>query len=703
MTRSIWSGLLAALMLAGGCSAGAADAVRLVENADRNLAGTAAGDSGIGGLEFPSVRADMKAQYDEALRIAETAALSDEQRRYVLSHAHFGLAMARLFDLFDRVMVIFEEGGVSAALRGDETSGQRPPYCALFDDFDALQSIVELLLETSLDPIIDDLRATVAADPEFEMVILRARMDLSPLTSEPGANYFEWAATWGASDVRLLAGVAELLAGTLRVSFAWEDLFANLFLFSFVAAEPTFNQPAKLFNMNFCADDATSGNPLLNPEFGILRADGRSRLDAAAALLGEGLQDLAVAFANPAEADPERHLVGAAGAGRAWGTGIVETPEGGDRFNLVVSRNVQTPMQGVEQLMSNVIGVFFSSASALIDIDDFAAAISDVATAVRGRSRWDVRTSFERIVPGTGLRGLIESWTGISGAGAALPELDDFELPVIDFGVLFSSPPGDIRDVLPLYYLGDEPFTDANGDGVRNVESGIAIATSEEDYDNTEPYQRFNCNGRWDQRGDLIIQHEYEPFEDQNGDGTFSAGESGPQGTNASALGIVGAFVDEDADGVPDRGLVDGFAAAKPVQSSLCVGAAPVTWPGSEADPDFGRFALTLSEDTVLPYGRLVTQATISSAPYNDGSALGPVIGHYWPPRTFDYSGWPAAANRDAANGRTDKNYYFFQDPTLGGWFIRSKDGVAAPSASSNAWINRVLADVTALSDALGL
>lgn len=702
-------GFLLALGISA-CSASGQDAVRLVEQADIKLQGIDSGSAPTGGLEHSSVRADMKGLYDEALRIADSVSLRPEDDRFVRSHAHFGLAMNRLFDVAERLEIIFDEGGVLAALRGESSEASvegRQPYCALFADFDALQSIVELLLTTSLTPIIEDFRAALDADPEITMEIKRARYDLGQFSPEAGSNnYVEFAAVYSAPDIRLLLGGIELIAGALNFLFAYQDLFANLFLFSFVGDSPSHKQAAKLYNSNPCAESAADGNPLLSPTFGVLIPEAAAKLEAARSNLHRGFTDIGIAFRGAAQDEAASHLVGRFGAGQAWATGIVKTPAGEERFSLNVPPGSDTPLSGVLRVV-NLVKLFFTTATPLIDIDAFAAIFESAGEAIASAGMWDLKTAMDGIVPSGDLVGLIEVWSTQAGRASQVPSLTDLETVFLDFGVLFAAPPGDFRRFLPEYYLQDEPYDDVDGNGNRSLQASINVGFSEADYSTSEPFIDINCNGRWDQRGDLIVQHEFEPFQDANLNGIFDIGESGPRGNLPPAsIGLIGAFLDVDADGQPDRPTVDGntviTSSADPV---LCGQSAPVTWPGGVSDLDLGqgRVELGASDAITSPYGFPFTVATGSSSNYETGVNLGKVVGHYWPPRSFEFGSWPQFANMDPANGTTEKDYYFYADPTLGGWFIRNIDGKPSPGASTNAWLNRLFSQWGAVFDSLGL
>lgn len=711
----IQSYLLLALLVAvaAACSASGADAVRLVKQADAKLKGSASGSNPGGGLEFSSVRADMKAQYDEALRIADQVSLSEADDKFVRSHAHFGLAMNRLFDLAERLEIILEEGGVLEALKGvnvnarsgDASAQERPSYCQLFEDFDALQSIVELLLQTSLTPIIDDLRAAIAADPNVSVQIERARYDLSNFVAEAGGNnYIEFAAIYGAADMRLLLGGFEVVSGALNFLFAYQDVFANLFLFSFVEDNPSHGQYAKLYNSNPCAENAELGNPLLNPDFGILVNSEKMAL--AQQLLGSGLGDIGQAIADATSTDPELHFLGEAGAGEVWGSGLVELADGADRFSLEVAQENETPLQGFAKSI-NLIENIFRKITPLVDRSAAADLFLQAGDLIKAQGRWDVRAALDPVVSLGGIAGLLNALG--SGQGAGAPQLADMELLHIDFGNLFSAPPGDFRTFLPQYYLADEPYTDANNNGVRDLKQGLLWARDEADYENNEDYLDINCNGRWDQRGDFVVQHEFEPFEDANLNSLYDAGERAPTGSGFAppALGFIGAFVDANADAKPDRGLIDGQSQVEHSSGKLICGqSSPVTWPASQDDPDFalGKIKLGPSDPVTAPFGSPFTEPSPGENSYNGSeSVLGQVVGHYWFPRSFDLIDWPGQALADPANGTIEQDYLFYSDPTLGGWLLRDRNSQPNPAVTNNAWLNRLLTQWSDLSKRFGL
>lgn len=691
LSRTI--GLFAALAVSlTACEAGRSPK-ELVTTADARLRA--------GGLELPAVRVEMRSLYGEALRRVDRAGLTAADEAWVRSHAHFGLAMNRIWDLADRVLEVLEEGGVLAALRGEgDSESGRPAYCALFESFDALESLIKILLDTALVPVVVDLRAAVTADPNLTVVIDRATYDLSALSSERGLpNTLDLSATYGGPDVLFLLGVVGLAAGAAEGSFAWRDLLPNLFLFSFAAASPIDGQDAKVFNSNPCVDRAEDGNPLLNPDFGVLQPGGAEALARSATLIRAALVDLAASFGRIDEQPASGHWVGSDSDG-TWGTGILTGPAGRSRLELQVpsgSDNILSAVMAFEALAR----AFLSNLTPQIDADSVAATLQALAASIDGRGLWDMRASLRPIVPAGNLGALVAT---IKGTSSNLGALDEYEAVHLDLSRLFVQPPGDLKALVPMFYLEDESFTDADGNGRRNHET--APVRKDADYASTEPFVDINCNGRWDQRGDLVLQPEHEPYIDENESGAREASETRPvANAQPHTLGIIGTFVDIDANGIPDRPTVDGVSGASPVGvGRFCAAEAPVTWPASVGDPDYGAFPLGLTDPTDnAPYGEPITRPEIVALAYEDGLALGPVLGHYWPSPLFSVGDWPASARRDAANGTVDPSYMFFPDPTFGGIIQRDAAGTADAAGTTNAWLNRFLTQWSRLTSELGI
>lgn len=684
--------LAAVILSLAGC-AGGRSPVDLVDEADALLKA--------GGLEHAAVRVEMRSLYGEALRRAEAANLSSSEEARVRSHAHFGLAMNRIWDLADRVFEILEEGGVLAALRGeDDITTGRPAYCALFANFESLESLIQILLDTALVPVVEDLRAAVAADPNLSVPINRATYDLTALSLERGLpNTLDLSGVYGGPDVLFLLGVVGLAAGAAEGSFAWRGLLPNLFLFSFAQAAPIDGQDAKLFNSNPCVDRAEDGNPLLDPDFGVLQPTGAESLARASTLVGTAFADIARALRRADEQPAVGHWIGRDSDG-TWGKGVLVGPSGKQRLSLQVSSGADTLLSAVVDLEA-LARAFLENLSPQIDPESVAAALDGLAASVRGGKTWDMRTALAPILPAGNLGVVV---TAIRGTASTLGSLDDFETVHVDLSRLFTAPPGDLKALAPLFYLEDESFTDANGDGRRSHDA--VPVRSDADYASTEPFVDLNCNGRWDQRGDLVVQPEYEPYVDDNRSGTREPSETRPiANVQPQTIGVVGTFLDVDADAIPDRPDLDGVGdVVASASGRLCAADSPVTWPASSGDPDLGGFPLGLTDPADdAPYGEPITRPEVSALPYEDGTALGPVLGHYWPSPLFSPGDWPRSARRDAANGTVDGTYMFFPDPTFGGILLRDDAGKPDAGGTGNAWLNRFLTQWASVSAELGL
>lgn len=716
------SAVLALALAAVGCTESSSDAITLTQNANRRLAGSeVAGIGKRGGLEFASVRADIKAQYEEAIRLVQSLPADDADRNWVLAHAHFGLGLTRLWDLAERVERIFAENGVLTALRGeeslDEIESGRPSFCALFDNFTALQSIAELLVETALLPVIDDFTAALAADSrlpdarKLDFEIVAARYDLSAFTTErTSQSYFDLSGRYSAPDVALLLGAVELLTGAFDMMFAYRELFGTLFLFSFVSENPIGGHPSKLYNSNPCAEYPTDGNPLLSATFGTLVEDGQVILERARLRLVSGLGHIAAALENAVVSNPQAHWIGDSGS--EWGTGIVELSDGSPRFEIRLP-NRDTPLTSLDNLFKTLT-FFIQGVTPVLSPQVAAEAVRDIQSALAGPGRWRVRATLNRIVePLGGLAALVNAFGGLDTS--RVPDLADLALPYIDFAQLFVAAPGDLKLLFPQYYLEDEPFEDVDGDGRRTPREPGLLIRGEGDFSNAEGFTDLNCNGRWDQRGDFVVAEELEPFVDANANRVYDGTEISPLGgvIAPEQLGLIGAFLDVDADGAPDRPNIDGPQSAGNADGIVCGPNAGIAWPASHQDPDFAQYgSLLLGPASVTaPFGfPITTNATFAEDRYtgptaqgNDADVLGLVVGHYWPPRVFDVdSRWPESARRDPANGVYDRDYLFFTDPTLRGIIVRDLDGGAEAGATDNAWLNRLLTQWSDLAAAIG-
>jgi hypothetical protein len=684
--------VLALLFLSGGWGCTSLTSPRqLVEEGDRLLSQ--------GGLSDPRLRGRMKSLYDEALRrVSSLPQLSLEERIYVETRAHFGLAMARLWDLLDRLVVVLEEGGILRLLREGVEKGEQPAFCPFLQDITSFENIMNLLLDTALKPIIEDFRAVISGDPQFRIRIQRTSYPLSSFTNDRvSRNSFDLSGLYGRAESAFLVGVLELITSAFKAGTAYDQFLNNLLLFLLIQKNIRMNQIAKWFNSNPCVDYPQDGNPLLDPGFGILRKEGVQRMIEARSFALEGIRHIRLAldltFQEKGDPSFSQRLLNGADPGSPWWTGLVQ---GGDppqdRLEIGFPSGSDPPMKAVDELF-RLLSLFLRVLTPQIPMDRASQAFARMEEALAQGGMWNIRDTLELLLPSGGLRQLLEAFrTG----GEGIPDLEDLETPWIHLGHLFLSPPGDLKLLFPWYYLADEPYRDANGNGRRDPEQGVRLV-QEERYLSTEDYEDVNCNGRWDERGDLIVAPESFPFVDRNNNGVLDPDEVGiaigsPSGPLPSEVGLWGMFLDLNADGFPDRPYVDGLKGSHRPSKS-CTTRAPfgVSWPAGEGDPEFYQKAITLTapaEDA--PYGIPVT-GPLPARGFVDGSALGPVVGHYYPPRNWDFTNWPFSAQRDPANGVTDQNYFFFSDPTFQRILFRDWNHQPNESGTTNAWLNRMI------------
>jgi hypothetical protein len=408
----------------------------------------------------------------------------------------------------------------------------------------------------------------------------------------------------------------------------------------------------------------------------------------------EGIRHLRIAldlsFSERGDPSSPQRMLNGNDRGSPWWTGLVvggDPPE--ERLNLGFPSGPDPPMKAIVELF-RLLSLFLKDLTPQIPMDQASLALKKIEDSLAQGGLWNLRESLDLLLPSGGLSELVREFSGISGEG--IPDLDELETPWIHLGHLFLSPPGDLKLLFPWYYLADEPYNDANHNGRRDPEQGIRLV-QEERYLGTEESYDVNCNGRWDERGDLIVIPERFPFVDNNRNGVLDPGEDGIRiGSSSGPLpyevGLWGMFLDLNADGFPDRPYVDGLKGSHRPSKS-CAPQAPlgVSWPAGEGDPEFYQKAVALTAPTEdAPYGIRVT-----GTGFIDGSAFGPVVGHYYPPRNWDFTNWPFSAQRDPANGVTDQNYFFFPDPTFQRILFRDLDHQPNESGTTNAWLNRLL------------
>lgn len=654
-----------------------------------------------GGLADPRTRGRMKSLYDEALRRLKTSTeFPAEERRALETRAHFGLAMNRLWDLMDRLVVVLEEGGILRLLREGVVREERPAFCPFLENIEGFERIFNLLVDTALKPIVEDFRFVSEGDPGFRIRIRNTVYPLSAFTLDRiGPNELALDGVYGQAEASLLAGVLELLTASFKAAVAYEGFLNNVVLFLLVQRNIRLKQVAKWFNSNPCVDYPQDGNPLLNPSFGVLRREGKERMEEARTLFAEGFRYLRRAldqsFADRNRPEMEERLLNGADPGKPWGTGLALVPGevSRERFQLAFPSDLDPPMKALVELF-RLLRFFLENLTPQIPMEQASRALSSIEASFSSGSLWNVRATARLLIPQGDIARLIQLFSRRAVQG--IPPLEELETPWVGLGELFRNPPGDLKALAPLFYLTDEPYTDANGNGRRDPAQGVRLVEKEE-YLSTEEFQDLNCNGRWDERGDLMVAQESFPFVDRNGNGSRDPGEEGirlggANGPLPREVGLWGMFLDLNADGFPDRPFVDGLKGSGS-SAPRCAGSAPpgVSWPAGQGDPEFASGKLILGSPTPdAPYGIPITTA-LSAGETEDGSALGPVVGHYYPPRNWEFSSWPQNALRDPANGVTDENYFFFPDPTFQRILLRDLQDHPNESGTTNAWLNRLL------------
>lgn len=665
---------------------------QLVDEADKFLSQ--------GGLQDPRTRGRMKSLYDEALRrLPSFPQLTLEERLYVETHAHFGLAMNRLWDLLDRLIVVLEEGGILKLLREGVTGGERPAFCPFLEDIQGFEKIFNLLVDTALRPIIEDLRVVVRGDPSFRIQIVRTVYPLGAFTLDPiGPHIMDLSGVYGRAEAAFMAGVLELLIASFKTGVAYEGLMNNLALFLLIQKKIRLNQVAKWFNSNPCVDYPQEGNPLFNPRFAVLRQGGPDRLAEAREFLIQGIGHLRTAldlsFSERDIPQFSERILNGANPGSSWGTGLVEVGESREaRLKLEFPSGPDPPMKALVEL-NRLLTLFLKNLTPQVPMPRVSLTLAEIQSAIEQGFLWDVRSTLARLLPPGGLAQLVEEFSGVKAEG--IPSLAHMETPWIDLGKFFRSPPGDLKLLFPWYYLADEPYTDANRNGRRDPEQGVRLVDKEV-YLSTEDYQDLNCNGRWDERGDLIVIPEHIPYRDEDGDNLLDSDEADKPlghlyGPKPPEVGLWGMFLDVNADGYPDRAEVDGLLGRHTPTRSCGLNAPPgVSWPIGEGDSQLKDSRIRLVSPTPdAPYGIPVT-SPLNPGEVADGSILGPVLGHYYPPRNWDFGSWPFSAARDAANGVTDQNYFFFPDPTFQRIIFRDLNNNPNENGTTNAWLNRMI------------
>ena len=179
----------------------------LVDEADKALTS--------GGIEDSKIRAQAEQKYDRAIRlicgednlrcVKSGSGLAPGSDGYNLSHAHFGLAFARTFDLVERIRQLYASGTIlrtqETAQVGDTTNKDTPAdtarkkaeQCKQQLNLPQLVPLLKTIVDSSLLPLLNDLKA-VTDYPEFLVSYDKAFLDFAFLDpkASPGDIGFEF-------------------------------------------------------------------------------------------------------------------------------------------------------------------------------------------------------------------------------------------------------------------------------------------------------------------------------------------------------------------------------------------------------------------------------------------------------------------------------------------------------------------------------
>ncbi len=702
MARASLGILLVLFTLAAGCTR-LEDAAALVKEADDALTG--------GGIEDAKVRELAAQKYDRAIRIVcgdtdyycvkgKDAAVAGDDA-HTLSHAHFGLAFARSFDLIDRIRqlyvsdTLFQTEILAAGDEADADDGEAPQTttadrCEQQQNLQQLVPLLRTIVRTSLLPIIDSLK-TVTRFKNFSISYEKAFLNLSfldpsldkaeqaDLTRRDIGFYFGaseedpaiGAGLIGLPEVHLILGVFRVLTLGAETVFAYNDLTQALIVFGgkFVLSDQASPYVwARALNSDECTD-----NPLFDPSFGVLSSTGRDNFSRVKEQLDLLLSEQAEAMA----------LLAARGEPEA-SAGLLNYRAGGSAWADNLFRRIMTADTAASSL-SRVMGVV----STLVTPEDVAELFTGLDASLGAGTPFDVATYLDSKADlAQELR-----FVGIEPLA--------FGLPAVNLYQFFNNPIADLKGVAPLTYAESEPTSLDQKPGYENVLSQERPAGIEK---KSFFWRDVNGDRRLNVRGDFIIQPEREAFYD-------SANNNTPSGT-ASNLGILGTFWDADANGIPDE--VEGYALG--VTPGVSRGASPyaVTAAVFEVAGDvvvelFANAGTTAPEaatyrnhfvrDNAASTGCLVKPVLNVFNKYDCDVRVGDVLGHVWPnvyPEAYAAPGVNDTRRRDPANGAEDRIYFFFPNPSFNGVLLKARG--AGYDSFANEDLNRFLNNVLGLS-----
>ena len=624
------------------------DASALVNEADELLVN--------GGIEVAEKREIAVRNYDRAIRIicgegsgeckGSGSAATPGTEAYNLSHAHFGLGMARIFNLVDRIEQLYSGDLLGRNLLLDEDGDEDidlDSECQSHANMDFLVPLLSSIINTSLLPIIDDLQK-VTDYPEFSITYYQGFLDLSFLGDDEqgrigffvGAspvNNVNEPGVFGVPEVHAMLGVLRLVTAGAQVVFSYNDLTQALLTFGPMLNINRNDSPykfARVLNTHPCEP-----NPLLDPEFGVLTRQGNESLALARKQLEALFAEQQVGFNAIAERGSTDALLNYSGnSGDAWADNLFSRIRVGGSTE---ERELTT----VGKLLTQNVGP-----------EDAGEVFARLAGSLQGDVVFDP-IGFVQEPEQASLRQLLE-WIGF----------EDLGIPAFRLGNLFDNPISDLKAVAPLTYVQSEPYSTGRSDfehprQMLDHEKPLGTRSGQDLF-----YDDANGDQNWNQRGDFIIQTERETFIDSNDNYTPAP----------PFHGILGTFWDLTGNGRPDPVYQDW-------QSSEEVTTVTIPWHEEQS-----VMAVT---DSTAPTGYVLAVTDATGTHYQEDTCLlgdvedceglrvGEVLGHMWPPSRVPER-YPSpeefTGRTDPANGSMDMIYLFFPNPSLNGALVLPRD-----------------------------
>jgi len=269
--------------------------------------------------------------------------------------------------------------------------------------------------------------------------------------------------------------VLEILSAGIFTVTSYEELLSNALMLLLVMDSIRFNTVAKWFNSNPCASSPQEGNPLLKPSFGVLRKEGTERLRKAHHFFREGMESIVLALEKSMEERGDRslsrRLLVVRGNGEPFWDGLVEvtkvSPIGvekkEDRLSFQLPTGRKPPALALKKGYE-LLRFFLKSVTPYLPVEVVKDTLRRTLFSMDQTGLISIRSILKSFLPPGGLNELLTLFTRVTVSD--LPSLNDLETPFLNVNRFFLAPIGDLKLVLPLFYLEDEPFTDANGIGI---------------------------------------------------------------------------------------------------------------------------------------------------------------------------------------------------------------------------------------------